>query len=117
MEFEISLNSIRIYAYHGVYEEERRIGNEFIISLSIYLPINKDILDDSLSHTVSYADLFNIIHEENKIPHRLLETLTLSIAEKIKKNYPQITRGKIKIEKSRPPIPDMLGSASVTLFF
>lgn len=117
MDLEISLNNLSFYAFHGVMEEERRIGNEFRVDLSVYIPVNEGIKEDRLSSTISYVDLFEIIDEEMKIPTSLLETLAWNIAERIKKKFETVKKGRIRIEKVRPPIPGMLGSASVSLNF
>lgn len=117
MKFEISLNNLQFYAYHGVFEEERKIGNEFKVSLSVALPCKIEIENDELSDTVSYADLYSIIADEMKKPHRLLEKVAFEIVKRINREYPEIESGKISIEKVHPPIQGMLGSASVILFF
>ena len=117
MEFKISLSNLIFYAFHGVYEEERKIGNEFRISLSVFLPYNEEIEEDQLYDTVSYADLYEIVRQEMESPKNLLETVASKIVTRIRSEYPKIKRGEVTIEKVRPPIPGMLGSASVTLYF
>ena len=117
MEFEISLNNLKFYSYHGVLEEERCNGNEFIVNLSIFVSCNSSIEKDELQDTISYADLFEIVKSQMSISRNLLEKVAYSIATTIKTDYPQVKKGKISIEKVHPPIPSMFGSASVTLFF
>ena len=117
MKFEISLNNLKIFAYHGVLEEERRIGNEFFVSLTVLIPYSDGILNDNLEDTVSYADLFQIIDSEMKNPRNLLEAVAASIIAQIKERFSVIENGKITIEKVHPPIPGIIGSASVSLSF
>ena len=117
MEFEICLKDLRFYAYHGVFEEERKTGNEFKVDLSVFTPYDDNIRSDDLSKTVSYANLFNIIKEEMSIPRNLLEKVAIEIALKIKRDFPVIQRGRINIEKIHPPIPGMIGSAAIALNF
>ena len=117
MEFEISLNDLIFYSYHGVYEEEQKIGNEFHVSLTVVVPYNEGLEADDLAHTVSYADLYGIIEKEMAISSKLLEKVALKVAKRIKNDFPEIIKGKISIEKKHPPIPGILGSASVTLNF
>ena len=117
MNFEISLSDLRFYAYHGVFEEERKLGNEFRVSLSVLIPYNEAMENDDIASTVSYADLFEIIREEIDRPVKLLETLALRIVKKIRNNHPMVAGGKLTIEKVHPPIPRIIGSASVTLNF
>lgn len=118
MDFEICLNDLRFFAYHGVLEEERKIGNEFIVNLSVRIPFDPQIDQDDLEATVSYADLYEIIKETMSVPMNLLEKVALEISKKIKYAYPEkVKSGRISIEKVHPPIPGMLGTASVTLNF
>lgn len=117
MEFEISLNNLRFYANHGVLEEETKLGNEFIVDLSVKLLCIEYPFPDELRSTVSYADLYEIVVEEMKQPRKLLENVAYSIVSRIREKYKQVNGGFIRIEKVRPPIPGMIGSASVRLNF
>ncbi|MCH5236049.1 MAG: dihydroneopterin aldolase [Muribaculaceae bacterium] len=117
MEYKISLNNLLFYAYHGVMEEERKNGNEFRVSLSVFIPYNNEIALDDIDATVSYADLYEIVKEEMAKPKNLLETVAQRIVLDIKSNFPQIKRGEVTIEKMHPPIPGILGTASVSLIF
>ena len=117
MEFEICLKDLRFYAYHGVFDGEKKIGNEFRVSFSVFMPFNESIDTDDLEKTVSYADLYEIVKEEMQSPKNLLEKVTSDIARRVKKEFPIITRGRIEIEKVHPPIPGILGSALVALNF
>ena len=117
MEFEISLRNVRFYSYHGVMEEETRLGNEFMVDLSVCTDVNKTISTDNLECTISYAELFEIVKEKMEEPCKLLEKVCLLIAEEIKSRFPMVKRGSVSIEKVRPPIHEMLGSALVKLNF
>lgn len=117
MEFEISLKNVRFYAFHGVLDEERETGNEFVVNFSVLIPFSDQIGEDNIADTVSYAELYEIIAQEMAEPRNLLETVAFSIVKKVKSRFPEILRGHISIEKSRPPIPSMLGQAVVTLHF
>lgn len=117
MEFEISLNNVRFYAYHGVLEAEKELGNEFEVSLSVKVPYSENIETDDIKHAVSYADLYKVVEEEMQIPRRLLEKVASRIAHRIKEEFPKASCGKVAITKVRPPVQNMLGTASVTLIF
>ncbi|MCH5225780.1 MAG: dihydroneopterin aldolase [Muribaculaceae bacterium] len=118
MEFEIILDKLRFYAFHGVFEEERRVGNEFIVNLSVKVACGQEVRADSLEATVSYAELFEIVKEEINKPRNLLEKVALEIADRIREKFcEQIISGRIEIRKVHPPIPGMLGEAGVALNF
>lgn len=115
--FEINLNNLHFYSYHGVFEEEKKRGGEFIVDVSVSIPFRKEIETDQLSATVSYADIYDLVKEEMQTSRDLLEKVAYEIAKGIKNKFPQIESGKIRVEKVNPPIPGMLGSASVVLNF
>lgn len=117
MEYEISLRDVIFYAGHGLFEEEKKLGNRFKVNLSLFLPFSEEVNRDEISGTISYVDMFNILKEEMELSRNLLETLCASIVKKIKLKYPQIIRGSLSIEKMNPPIAGMIGSAEVTLHF
>lgn len=117
MEFEISLNNLHFYSHHGILEHEKQFGNEFLVDLMVKIPYSETIEKDDLAATVSYADLYDIVAKEMENPRNLLEKVASSIVSGIKARFSQIKGGYIRIEKVRPPIPGMLGSASVRLQF
>ena len=117
MEYKICLNNLHFYSFIGVAEEERKIGNEFKVSLTVFIPYSEEIEKDEIEATVSYADLFEIIKEEMGVKRKLLEKTASEISRHIRQKFPQIKNGEITIEKVHPPIPGMLGSASVSLLF
>lgn len=117
MEYEVALTNLRFYARHGVWEQENKIGNEFIVDVRIRIPYSEAIFSDDLSATISYAEIFDIISSEMAKPRKLLETVAATIHSEIISCWPWITSGSIKICKSTPPIAHISGSSEVTLFF
>lgn len=116
-EFEITLADLAFHAHHGVMPQENKVGNEFIVSVSIRIPYSERILDDDLEATISYANLYEIIEAEMREPRKLLETVAATIASRIKSKWQEILGGSITICKTTPPITGITGNAKVTLFF
>lgn len=110
---EIFLKDVRMHAHHGVFEQERRVGNEFIVDLLVSVPDTEGMREDALEGTVSYADLFEIVRSEMQRPRKLLEAVAISICEAIKLKFPQISKGELTITKSVPPIAGIAGHAGV----
>lgn len=115
--YEIALTDLKIHAFHGVMEQERKIGNEFIVTVRVKIPYLLTINNDKVEDTVSYADLYKIVQEEMALPRHLLETVADSIERRIRDKWPHILSGQITICKSTPPLPQIMGRAEVTLFF
>lgn len=110
---KIDLTGLRFYAYHGLYEEERKTGNEFEVNLSVsYTPVSEMITE--LSGTIDYGKLYELLKAEMKQPRHLLETLVMEIAEAIHAKFPLTTTVVISIKKLNLPIARFKGTATVS---
>ena len=109
----ISLKNVRFRAYHGVYPEERQKGNDFVVNLQVsYVPNAGTIV--SLSDTIEYSSLFEIINTIMQQPVDLLESLVKQMAQAVHKNFSGINEVTVSVEKLNPPIDRFSGSAKVT---
>lgn len=116
--FEISLSGLRFHSFHGVFEQERKIGNDFYVTVKILVPYDEETWKDDVEMTVSYADIYEIIKSEMNIPRKLLETVALSIKKRIISRWDNIEGGRITISKSHPPIEGIdAGNASISISF
>ena len=70
MNSYIFLDNVRFFAYHGVGEQEREVGNEFVINLKLKVDIARAAETDDVTHTVSYADVYeNVTCEPSYLCH------------------------------------------------
>ena len=72
MENKVQLNGIRLYAYHGISSQERRVGNWFEVDLEVAADFTQAMRNDTLCHTIDYAGLFAVIKVEMQQPSDLL---------------------------------------------
>ncbi len=108
----IELKELWFYAFHGLYPEEKKTGNEFEINLSAdYLP-GETVLTE-IDTTIDYTRVYQIVKSEMNKPRPLLETLAMEIAEAIHDMFPQITKVDITITKLHPPIAQFAGNVGV----
>jgi len=108
----IELKSLRFLAYHGLYAEERKTGNEFEINLAVsYQPSSGTIT--GISDTVNYSGLYALLKTEMQKPRHLLETFLMEVAEIIHLSFPQIKKIEISITKLHVPITKFTGTAGV----
>lgn len=115
--FKIELEDVKFYAYHGIFDFERRDGNDFIVNLKVEYQVEDSVEDweDQIWSTISYAELFEMVKTEMEQPRKLLETVALRIAEAIRVRFPMTTLIECKITKLNPPIPSFNGTASVSI--
>ncbi|WP_297062906.1 dihydroneopterin aldolase [uncultured Duncaniella sp.] len=108
----IEINGLRLFARHGVFEEERINGNTFELTVHLCYPIDRAVMTDNVADTLNYAEAIEIIRKEMEIPSRLLEHVVGRIRSALLSAYPAITSGSIKLTKLNPPIPvDIDGTA------
>jgi len=55
----IELRGLRVFARHGVLDEERRDGQEFVIDAVLWLDTRPAAASDDLSKTIDYGALAN----------------------------------------------------------
>lgn len=113
MENYIELKDIRIYAHHGVMEQERIVGNEFVINALLTVSLEAAMESDNLNDTINYAQVYTVIASEMKIASNLLEHVAGRILKSLQRNFPQLIAAELKITKLNPPIQGEVHSASV----
>jgi dihydroneopterin aldolase len=108
----ISLTNLHFFAYHGLYAEERKTGNDFTIDLSVsYQPKAGTITD--ISDTIDYSRLYALVKAEMQKPRDLLETFVMEMTEIIHSSFPGIKKVDIGITKMHLPVAGFIGQAVV----
>ncbi|MDO4955911.1 MAG: dihydroneopterin aldolase [Bacteroidales bacterium] len=100
----IHLNKVRFYAFHGVMPQEQRVGAYFVVSLEIETDFSHALSSDSLENTVSYADVYELVKEEMKVPSKLLEHVAGRIINRLYAEFPLIQAVHITLDKENPPM-------------
>lgn len=112
----IHLHNLHFFSYHGLYEEERVLGNHFELNLDVKhgpkrLPVQE------LADTVDYVSVYELVRERMAIPTPLLETVVTEIAKEILIRFALAEEVFISIRKMYPPIPHMHARGSVGVSF
>lgn len=115
MQLRIQLESMRFFAYHGVLEQERRVGNNYRLELSATLNAYGSLYSDELSDTISYAEVYALVEREMAEPSLLLEHVLGRIAHRLFEAFSMIEGLELSLAKVKPPFKADLGAASVYL--
>lgn len=111
---KIYLKDIEIFANHGVFQEEKTLGQKFILSLELSLDFSKAAKKADLSGSVHYGELChnveNIFKEETC---DLLETLVYKIGQYVLDTYKMVKEVKVCLKKPWAPIGRHLDYAAV----
>ena len=113
--YQIDIKDLRLYGYHGVFPEEKTLGQEFEIDLQCQVDIDPFLLEDDPSRVLSYVDIVNQIKVTfHKDKYNLIEHLSALILTELS-IFPQIQFAKIRLKKIHPPIEETLSYLSVEL--
>ncbi len=112
--YQVRLEDVRLFGYHGLFPEERVLGNWFILNLAISKQITQAFEDD-INRTVDYGQLYMVCLEIMREPVDLLETLCERIATRCKELHPDYVEMEIRIGKEHPPM-GMLGGRSCVVW-
>lgn len=115
MQLSIELDEMTFYAYHGVLEQERRVGNTFKVRLSIELDSYASLEVDDLNATANYAMIYACVRQEMDRPSQLLEYVTGRIARRLFTDFPIIRALKLSLSKCKPPMVGDITSSTVIL--
>ena len=111
----VALEGVEFFAYHGVFEEEHRIGNRFSIDIWVEADVATAGETDSLADTVDYQRLYRIMEEVMASPAHLLEHIGGQIISGVRSAYPVVNLVTVKVSKLNPPIGAICSRASITM--
>ena len=113
MVTSVGIDRLKVRAFHGVSAQERKVGNDFEVTVRVDYPWNID--SDCIEGTLNYAELIALVQDEMAVPSALLEHVIGRIYRHILNRWHEVTGGYIKIAKLTPPGTAELASASVSL--
>ena len=118
MSLTIQVEGINVYGTHGVYDQEKKNGQNFRIDLLI--EIRKNILNfenyksESFDNTINYENLVNeVIKISDNNSFDLIETFGYEILNSLRK-YNSILKATVTIHKPNSPLKELVEDISVT---
>ena len=115
MKTKIELSNLRFYAHHGMLPHETAVGNEFIVNLMLEADLSAACVTDNVDDTINYADVFDLVKTEMRIPSKLLEHVAGRIFRKLKEKYPQLSAITVSVAKMHPPVDGEMEKAVIVL--
>jgi dihydroneopterin aldolase len=114
----ILIEKLDIYAYHGFFSEEERLGQRFLLDLALEVDLTAAAVSDRLTDTVDYGRAVAIVTDAfTARRYRLLEGAARAVALAILAAFPAVEAVGVTLRKPAPPIPATLGSVGVHLRF
>lgn len=110
---KVQLHQLKFNSFHGIHEEEKILGNDYVIDASVEFHENTSVIT-SIHETINYTEIYRMIKMKMEIPTPLLETILMEIGKEIHDHFPQLKSINISIKKMHPPIEGIEGSAVVS---
>lgn len=114
--FRICLSGLRFNSRIGVYEQERKVGNEYVVDVTVSYDAAL-FKEEDLSTSVSYADIYEEIKMEMHRERRLLESVALSISQRISGRWGFVDEISVRIVKTGSSINGIVGDCGIEYFW
>ncbi len=116
MSDKISIKGIKGFGYHGVFDFEKRDGQDFFVDLDIDIDLTAASNSDLLTDSVDYSLLTAIAKEAiEKLQFDLIERLAGFIADTIRENFPAINSIAVTVHKPSAPVSESVTDIAVTI--
>lgn len=101
---KVFVEGIKIYAYHGCFEEEAKIGTNFLIDVELDTDLSRPAQSDNINDAVNYQTVFTVVKEQMAIRSNLLEHVGKRIIESLFEKFSTVNGIKLKVAKLNVPL-------------
>ena len=113
METFLKIENIKLWARVGVLDEERELGQLFILDIFLWTDFEKCTVNDDIKKTVDYSQLVHLLKDQSRrIYFYTIEKYSNAILEIIDKEF-KLSKIKIILTKCNPPITGFDGKVSI----
>jgi dihydroneopterin aldolase len=112
----IILNDLGFYGYHGLFSEEKSLGQRFFVDLQCGVDLSGPAQTDTIGATVSYAAIYDEVKAafETRRMH-LIEAVAQNIVDALFAAFPDIEWVIVRVRKPEAPIAMVRGEAAIEL--
>jgi dihydroneopterin aldolase len=111
----ITIEGIEAFGYHGVFPEERREGQTFVVDVEIQTSLEGAAQTDDVAHTVDYGVVASRVAEiVQGEPANLLETVCDRILTMVL-SLERVEAARVTVHKPAAPIQVPFSDVSVTM--
>ncbi|MCC3275791.1 dihydroneopterin aldolase [Arthrobacter sp. zg-Y20] len=113
----ISLRGITATGYHGVFPEERRDGQPFVVDLVLFTDLAPAAQSDDLTKTAHYGEVAELVVQViTGEPLNLIEALAGRIAGAVLTSFSVLAAVEVTVHKPKAPIAVEFGDVAVTIY-
>ena len=114
---EILIEGMRYHAYHGCYEEEAIVGNDYEVDLRMRCDTRRAEESDDVSDSVNYQIAYQLVSEQMAVRSHILEHVGRRILDALFKEFPLLHWAEVKVKKLSPAMGGVVRATCVVLAF
>ncbi len=112
----IKIADLEVFANHGVFPEENKLGQKFLVSAVLHVDLQQACVSDRLSDSLDYGAVCQLIDSTmRKSTCNLIERAAEEVAQAILATYPIVKRVDLELKKPWAPIGLPLAYVSVAI--
>ncbi|MCJ8144290.1 dihydroneopterin aldolase [Ancylobacter sp. A5.8] len=116
MTDRIFIRGVELHAYHGLHEEEARLGQRFVIDVDWWLDTTPAATRDDYTATVGYEKVFELVHQVSSGRRfHMLEAFAQAIASAVLERHARVEKVRVEIHKPSAPIAGIFRDAGVEI--
>jgi len=109
----VELHDLRVFGHHGVYEEERERGQDFLFDVE--LEVGERGTSDRIEDAVDYSAVARAVREVSDAhAYALLEALASAVADDLRERF-EVDRATVRVTKPAVQPAGLPGTAAVSV--
>ncbi|CAL5072839.1 unnamed protein product [Urochloa decumbens] len=113
---KLVLRGLQFHGFHGVKQEEKTLGQKFVVDVDAWMDLSTAGETDSISDTVSYTDIYRIVKDVVEGPSQnLLESVAHRIASATLLEFQQISAVRVEVKKPHVAVQGILDYLGVEI--
>lgn len=113
----IMLRGMLFHGHHGVFVEENKLGQKFMVDVDAWMDLRKAGESDEMADSVSYADMYKQIKAiVEGPPFKLVESVANAIAKALLSAHPSVSDVRVKVCKPHVAVEGVLDHLGVEIF-
>lgn len=110
----IDIAQLQVWGHHGLFDEERVLGQKFSFDVRARLAAAPSHGDDSLAASAPYEKVVEeVVRVSDGVRYQTLEALAEAVARSLLNRFATMTEVAVRVAKMSPPIPHIVSQVAV----
>mgnify|MGYP006300734843 FL=1 len=102
---KLTIENAEFYAYHGVRDEEKKLGGKYQVDLDLYYDSTSAAINDNIQYAVNYEEaVFCIAEVISNESYNLIETIASEILNGVMEKFKALQQATVRVRKLNVPM-------------